>query len=570
MKKLVLMAVLFIFALAACNTVTPTPIPIVAENDPDDTPIVEAAAADARVQPDTKVSVRTVPVSDKFLDAVVKVVKSTGEIIFDQAQLPSGAENKLAVGNILAGKAGVKARKGFLRKITAVTREAGQVRVKTEAAKLNEVFEAGGFRVKRKMKLTDAPYMILANGQKQALQKTRASNKGLLFPVQIDFCPINTDGNKNTTNDQICVSGSVDISLDFDFVFICKGILCTKPYLDTNVTITESTNLTVTGELAKTIDKKVLLGTIPLPIITIPIGIVPLVFVPSIKLEASITGEVSVGFDWTANQTMSFTAGIELEDGKFDTYSTFSKSYTSSANVSLDMDVEARVDATASILVYGIGGPTATLGGFVTFEAGFPRTPTWTLDAGLDVSIGLELSLFGLFSTDVSYEIFEKRWTIAEAPNTKPSIIIKAPLENETIELAKQTATTGALAGEEWFIIPTIDINTDDLEDGFACCTVEWTIDGDKESTVIGSGHKFTDYSIFGAAGLKTITATVTDSDGGKTTKTWNFTIKSCTLEPKIPGAGLALMAVAPPSSGLNECALTGAGTAKEISFIKP
>ena len=565
MKKLVLMAVLFMFVLAACNTIAPTPI--VAENDTDDTPIIEASAADARVQPDTKVSSKVVPITDRFLDAVVKVVKSTGEIIFDQAQLPSGASQKLAVGNILVGKAGVKARQGFLRKITAVSQEAGQVRVKTEQAKLNEVFEAGGFRVKRKMKLTDAPYMILANGQKQALQKTRASNKGLIFPVQIDFCPINTDGNKNTTNDQVCVLGSVDISLDFDFVFICQGFLCTKPYLDTNVTITESTNLTVTGELAKTIDKKVLLGTIPLPIITIPIGFVPLVFVPSIKLEASISGQVSVGFDWTSNQTMSFTAGLELEDGKFDTYSTFSKSYTSSASVSLDMDVEARVDATASILVYGIGGPIATLGGFVTFEAGFPRTPTWTLAAGLDVSLGLELSLFGLLSTDVSYEIFEKRWTVAEAPNTKPSIIIKAPLENETIELPKQTFTSGALAGIDYFIIPTIDINTDDLEDGWACCSVEWTIAGIKQSTALGSGHKFTDYSYIGAAGLKTITATVTDSSGGKTIKTWSFTIKSCTIAPKAPGTGLAPMTAPPPSSGLNECANTGAGTSKNVAL---
>ena len=117
-------------------------------------------------------------------------------------------------------------------------------------------------------------------------------------------------------------------------------------------------------------------------------------------------------------------------------------------------------------------------------------------------------------------------------------------------------------------MIPEIDINTDDLEDGWACCSVEWTIAGVKQSTALGSGHKFTDYSYIGAAGLKTITATVTDSSGGKTIKTWNFTIKSCTLAPKIPKTRLAPMAVAPPSSSLNECANTGVGTSKNASLF--
>ncbi len=553
MKKIYWFGILLMLVLAACNPAAPNPI--AAEDDPDTTTIIEAPQSDARVLAETVTTASAVAVDGTMLDAIVKVDRKTGTIVFDQTLLPAGASTKLIVGNILAGKAGRRARNGFLRKITAVKIENQQVIVGTTQAKLNEVFSAGGFRVKRHMKVSDAEYIILSNGQQQRLSNARSTTRGLIFPVNIDFCPVNLDNNKATKNDQVCVTGSVDLELDFDFVFQCHGILCTKPYLDTNVTITQTTNLTITGELAKTINKSLLIGVIPLPIITVPIVGIPLVFVPKIEITASLNGEVSVGFNYSANQVLAFTAGLELDDGKFDTYSSFTKDIkTTSALVNLAMNVEARIDAKASILVYGIGGPTATLGGFISFEAAFPRSPAWSLTAGLDVSIGLELSLFGLFSTSTDKEIFEKRWTVAEAVNEKPSIVIKAPLENETIELAQQTFSSGALAGQNYFIIPKIDINTDDAEDGFGCCNVDWTINGDKTSTAAG-GHKFTDYTIIGAAGLKTITATATDSSGKSTSKTWSFTIKAC-ANP-----------ITNTITGLNSCPLVGQLTAQNNGF---
>ncbi len=555
MKKIIWFGIFLILMLASCNTVNSTPI--VPEDDTDTTPIIDAAPSDARVLGDTVTTSKAVPVTGALLGAVVKVNKQSGEIVFDETKLPVGVltNNTFAIGNILVGKASARARNGFLRKITAVKQENQQLIVTTVQGKLNEVFSAGGFRVKRHMKLSDAEYIQLSNGERQSLNQSRMTPRGLLFPVSIDFCPVNLDNNKATLNDQVCVSGSVDLELDFDFVFQCKGILCTKPYLDTNVTITQTTNLNVTGELARTINKSILIGTVPLPIITIPIVGVPLVFVPKIDITASLNGEVSAQFNYSANQTLEFTAGLELENGKFDTYSSFTKDIkTNSAIVKLAMDVEARVDAEASVLVYGIGGPTATLGGFVNFKAIFPGSPTWSLEAGLDVSIGLELSLFGLLNSDVNYEIFEKRWTIAEAVNQKPSIVIKSPLENETIELAKQTFTSGVLSGQTYFIIPTIDINTNDAEDGFGCCEVNWSIAGINRITQAG-GHKITNFNVIGAPGVKTITATVTDSSNVSTTKTWNFTIKECTKT-------ITFIA-----TGIKSCVLVGVGTFENDGF---
>ncbi len=540
MKKILALTLFIAFILAACNT--PTPV-ITPEDDPNTTTIIDGLATDVKNLPDTTVSSKAVVLDAALLAAVVKIDRSTGEIIFEEAKLPVGllvAGGKLEVGNTIVARGTPKLRRGLLRKITQVTRENGFVRVKTTKGKLNDVFTSGGFKVQRKMRLADAQHIILPNGQKQALQKSGITPQSLGFPVQIDFCPVNLDGNKNTKNDQVCVSGSVDIDLDFMFVFRCQGFLCTNPYLDTNVKVIQRTNLTVSGELSRNINQRIPLGTVPLPIIVIPVAFVPLTFVPEIDLEASLTGQVSVNFKWTANQRMDFTAGLALEDGNFRTYDRFSNDIdTSNTDVSLAMNAEARVEAEASILVFGIGGPTVTAGAFVSFEAGFPRSPTWSLDGGFDVSIGLEIDIFGLLQADTKQEIFEKRYQIAEAPNSKPSIIIKSPLAGEELELPLRTdpinlaSITPQLT---YFVVPKIDIKVEDAEDGKPCCAVKWEIGNINRNTNQGN-HLLEDLRIDGGVGQKTVTVTATDSSGAKTSKTWNFRIKECRNYVQVVGA---------------------------------
>ncbi len=541
MKRIIVLLAFIAFVLAACNT--PTPVAIAPEDDPSTTQIIDGAASDVDNLATTAVSSKAVVVDAALLAAVVKVDRSTGEVIFEADKLPVGllaAGGKLEVGNTLVARGSPKLRRGFLRKITQVTREGAYVRVKTVQGKLNEVFTAGGFRVQRKMKLSDAQHIILPNGQKQALQKqTGVSPQALGFPVQISFCPVNVDGNTATKNDQVCVTGSIDINLEFMFVFKCEGFLCSKPFLDTNVKVIQTTNLKVEGELSRTIDKRIPLGTVPLPVIVIPVGFIPLTFVPEIDLEASLTGQVSVNFKWSANQRMEFTAGMALDDGAFRTYDRFENDIdTSNIDVSVNMNAEARVEAEASVLVFGIGGPTVTAGLFVEFEAGFPRTPTWSLQGGFDVSIGLEIDMFGLIQADIKEEIFEKRYDLAEAPNIKPSIIIQSPLEGDEIELAVNTDVDGAPlagipAGTKYIKLPKADIKTDDAEDGERCCTVVWELGNNGNGATTNPGpHILEDRIIYGGlngvAKNQTITAIATDSSGGTTTKSWNYTYREC------------------------------------------
>ncbi len=543
MKRIIVLLALIAFFLAACNT--PNPVVIAPEDDPSTTPIIEGLPSDVKSLETTTVSSKAVILDAALLAAVVKIDRTTGEVIFDEKKLPVGLFGKLEVGNTIVARGTPKLRRGILRKITQVIKENGYVRVKTVQGKLNEVFTAGGFRVNRKMKLSDAQYIILPNGQKQPLQQqTGLKPQALGFPVQINFCPVNVDGNTATKNDQVCVTGSIDINLEFMFVFKCEGFLCSKPFLDTNVKVIQTTNLKVEGELSRTIDKRIPLGTVPLPIIVIPVGFIPLTFVPEIDLEASLTGQVSVNFKWSANQRMEFTAGMALEDGAFRTYDRFENDIdTSNIDVSVNMNAEARVEAEASVLVFGIGGPTVTAGLFVEFEAGFPRTPTWSLQGGFDVSIGLEIDMFGLIQADVKEEIFEKRYDLAEAPNIKPSIIIQAPLEGEEIEAPMNTYTSGPLTGLKYFTVKKIDIKTDDAEDGERCCTVVWTLGENNGTTTNPGPHMLEDFKLLGGgngvAKNQTITVTATDSGGGTTTRSWNYKIKECQIYTTLIATGL-------------------------------
>jgi hypothetical protein len=513
--------------LAACTTSTGiTPLPAATQADPDETlPIIEMQASAVQTLPNTQTRPNVLAFNRQRIEAVVlEVNRSSGAISFDKNTLTAEELAKIVAGNVIVGHAGKRTKRGVLRKITGVVDQGSVLLVQTTKASLADVFSDGGFRVKDKARLRNATHLILPDGTTQRLRPAGLSSQGLIFPVVINYCPINLDGNKSTASDQVCVTGSLDLDLSFDLTFQCKGVLCSKPYLDTHVTFTETAKLTVEGELSKSVDKTIPLGTVPLGSFAVPVAGIPVVFVAEVDLSITLSGEVSANLKYTANQTAAFTAGVELNDGKFAAYTDFDNNVdSSSVEVSLDMSAKATLTGEASVLVYGLGGPTVTLEGWVKLEAGFPRSPTWDLTAGLDLLLGVELDVFGLVNLDWNKKVMSLDWDIAQAANSKPTVVLKNPVDGETVRLLEQTISGGV----KLWKLDDMDANTDDTEDGVNCCTVNWYAeDLLKAITKPGSGHKTS--IAFGSTGPHTIKLEAIDSSGGNTTKSYTITIESC------------------------------------------
>jgi hypothetical protein len=554
--------------VVACNN-TPQPVP-----DPDENPtpitqeqieaaltIVEMDENAAKVKPSTQIRESVLPIGKNRLAAIVSVDRSTGTVVFDKSQLDTAALAKMNPDTVLVGYHPQRAKRGFLRKIKSVTDLGGQLSVVTEAAKLRDVFSGGGFRVQRRSTVNAASKVILTDGQvlPMKIAGSGTQSRGIVnLPVEKTFCPVNTDGNKNTKNDQICVTGSLDFDLGFDFSFDCEGFLCTNPYLDTHVTFTENAKLIVEGKLTRTIDKDYLIGKAVLGSFTIPVLGIPLVFVAEMQIRLKINGTVSASLKFVAEQQLEITAGVELKDGDFKAYTKFDNDVnTSSVDVSIDAEAKATLEGELSVLLYGITGPTLSAEAWARIVAGFPRNPTWELTAGLDWFIGVKLDLFGLVNLDWDKRLTGLKWDIAEAANTKPIVTVKEPVDEEELTLPNlyeplilPLASRLSIISEIYDV--PVRVKSEDAQDGTNCCTLQWYVDDVlKLTTRPGSGH---DPTLRISRSTPTtenekkheIRIESTDSNGATTTKRFKLKINKCENTVTFVGGGKGCILQAP------------------------
>lgn len=530
MKWLRFLLIALLVLMVSCGNTTPPPVDppdVVTEEQIDQAlTVVDLNPEDATLNPNTQVKANVLPFGKNRMDAIVSVDRSTGTVVLDKGLLSQNELEKLIPETILVGYNDKRAKRGFIRKITKVADLGTQLAVTTSQAKLKDVFSNGGFRVHRKTTVNASSKLVLTDGQVLPLQiKGSGDNtRGLVnLPVEKTFCPVNIDGDKNTKNDQICVTGTFDFDLGFDFSFDCSGILCTNPYLDTHLTFTETAKLTIEGELTRTVEKDYLLGKAVLGSFTIPVLGVPLVFVAEVELRVNLFGQVSAQLRYVANQKLEITAGVELKDGNFKPYTKFNNDITSSdVAVSVDASAKATLSGELSVLLYGITGPTLTAEAWAKLEAGFPRNPTWELTAGLDWFLGVKLDLFGLVDLSWDTRLTGLKWDVAEAKNTKPVIVVNEPVNEEEMTLPNELA--GSI-----FEAYNVDfrVKSDDKQDGVNCCRLEWFVDDlYKGQTVAGSGHDPT--WLVTNSGRHNVRIVSYDSDGATTTKRFNILIHKC------------------------------------------
>jgi len=140
--------------------------------------------------------------SDEAVDEGLLSVSEDGNIyIFD------GTEPEIAdieVGDVLVSAVG----EGFLREVTGVDEENGELVIETAQANLEDVVENGALDVKMQLKPDADEKMMLAEGvkflgPKDGYDFSYAINNVVLYDVDL---------NPLTTNDQVRMNGSIDFS----------------------------------------------------------------------------------------------------------------------------------------------------------------------------------------------------------------------------------------------------------------------------------------------------------------------------------------------------------------------
>jgi hypothetical protein len=349
----------------------------------------------------------------------------------------SPAATSLAVGQVIVAGISPATPQGLLRVVLEMKSDASGNHVLTTAlAPLQLAFRtlhvrtAGTvdpFTEASPLRLVDDPDRWAAPAGGAAAAGTRGGieprdvfEKSKTFQVVV----FDGDGNRATSQDQVTIdaelSGGFDFELAIDFdwgaiaelpnaVLQCvesfKDVLVGQPPRCSPEDLLPELKLTfgvepklgaavgATGAAVLGFDKEFDVGTIDLP--PIPIGF--LVFLPSVDIVASVSGNASAKFSVGAHASVHLQSRAVLSS-KRDNSSLVPVSVKEAdaeaepATVDLHAKLTASVGARLNMALYGVVGPYATASAFTELEADPLGDPCWNLKLGVEGEVGVRVT----------------------------------------------------------------------------------------------------------------------------------------------------------------------------------
>jgi len=431
-----------------------------------------------------------IPVTTKVFSPATQAALET---VSPNALTFSGAQ-AIAVGDVVVSAPTPNALNGLLRRVTAVRVQDGKTILETATASLRDAIQKGSLKATRALTDDDVEATQLTPGVTYTPKRgvsAQASNPTFTFDKVI----YDRDGNEDTKDDQVILGGSLDLKpavefdwdLDFfppDFDFLARA------------TFTEIAKLSLTGKESFKLEKTLRVGEIKFKPITFSIGPVPVVIRPIIQLDIGIRGSVGGELGVTVTQTLVLSAGAKYDEEwrNLSDVQTDFKLESSVIKANLDAEVFSRVGL--ELLLYESLGLSVRPEVFLAFDARFPRKPFWKLSGGIGVDVQVEIDKWGI-EKSFKRRVYEGRFPIAQSSNGAPTVEFNP---NPSADLNRSVA---------------LQASGKDFEDG-ANLTYTWT-SSLPEDGVLGAGAEIS--KAFTTIGARTITVTVTDSDGSSATQ---------------------------------------------------
>ena len=452
----------------------------------------------------------------------------------------------VSAGDLLVARPYPELPEGLLRRVSAVRELPQGIAIDTELVELSDLLRSGGFTFDRPLTADDVVEVIAhADGVDLSAFDALAggvdtASLNLLPRVRFD----------EEVFPGVQVSGSLDISIRPVVSFRCAGTLCTQPAIVGKFVVDQTATVEMIGTAGFGGSRRFDLATIKLGTITVLIPPVPVTITPVLVVSLTLSGDGTVAFETRVEQTLNVEAGVEKPSGspwrrvsELDRSFVFDPPSFDSGQVT----AEARLALAAEARVYGgLLYAGADIGGFVRFDGQIPGNPTWALDGGIN-----SFAYFGIDVIVISYEdefkVFERTWPIDRAPNTPP--VLSEPMITSAYD--PMFGVVGSVALDEPV---TFTVTVSDLEDGPACCEVEWYLTAPsgaitRQTTTGGNPEaEFTPTQL----GRYSLRAVATDSRNSSTERTIAFDVGDQTLVDLFLSAGLRQVTFGTPQVGEN------------------
>lgn len=439
---------------------------------------------------------------------------ATGTLVFNRL---AGNLSSLAVNDIISSAPRTAAPGGFLRKVTRITNTAdGKVEVRTAKANVAELLDEADIAVDQPFDAVDV--QRAAAFERGHVVYAAAQKRPLLTKIQQNFNLIlyDQDGNHNTTDDQITVSGSFKVQPRVVVNFKCRKAFCSDPQFLGKFVLDEDAEINISAKLKKELRESKRIARIPLP----PITAGPLVFVPDIVVTVDLTGTVRVQVEVGATQSLHLEAGVEYNSGFRKINEVTNTVGITGPTFEGSVEAKAGIYAALRLMLFGVAGVSAEAGPYAKFEAQYPGTPAWTMRYGIEGNLGVDIDLL-ILSKEWDVKLFDKVFDdkTKVAPNERPKFleIGSKYLCDDGYSARVGTTLDGSLPPVRLYAL------TDDKEDGAGTGTIDWSssLDGSLGRTRKADRHEL---SASLRNGTHTITAVLTDSGGA--TRTRDFTVQ--------------------------------------------
>lgn len=327
----------------------------------------------------------------------------------DQITLIGEPSSQLVAGNIIVAAPVDGIPHGLLRKITNVTKTKSGYDLTTTNARLEDVFDQGTIAFDGDLLTTDLADSLskgLGDGVELVVDKANP----FLFTFNINKFQVFDSGT------YVAVTGQITVSLRFEFdldITLLQGL----KKCGFKMVVTGSGNLEIASNAGFGWEDDFTLAEYEFKERTFFVGIIPVVYQPVISLKLGMAASAQAETTVSSSYDVSYTAGVEYKkSGGLSAISSLSKTFHPSVSVTdAGAMIEASVGPNLELSFYDSGGPYVNPQSYLRYEANLNAVPWWKLIGGFRAVGGIGFEVLG-YEVDVSMEIFDKHFTIAEAP----------------------------------------------------------------------------------------------------------------------------------------------------------
>lgn len=355
----------------------------------------------------------------------------------------STTSSNINIGDIIISSVG----EGLLRKVTSVNHGQDQVKITTEEVSLSEAIQKAdldfGLSSSTKAGFFEDPKIVYMNDGVRLNDNIKGNNSinELLNNITINL-KLDGDGNLQTLEDQILVSGTLSIVQSYDGKIKINNSALERLYLEYNFVEQLNLSTSYTGALVSLVKEIPFLTIVSKQPIIITAGPVPIVISPVLELFAGVNFSANSKITTSVNQSISFKAGVIYASGSWTNFGQVDKSFdfnppTLTANASAKVYIKPKL----SLKFYGSIAPSLSTPIYTQLTASATDNPWWNLKAGIKGDIGISMKILSKKILDLSTNLFDVSYPITQASGGKPLVPTLNTLT--TTSIAQTSATVG-------------------------------------------------------------------------------------------------------------------------------